>query len=862
MPSPPRYAEIVIDWLCDGGQYEDIPGDLIEQYEYNFEKKSKSSAYVTYLWAALCLFQPFILKEKFKYNPRIAYSISAIAFYRNINKSKFRFLIVSSGLSLGLVFAAFIFHYINYELSYEKSYTNYQNIYRIASTERASTSPLFSHKVEEDFDEISKIGRMTRLKSKVVAYNNVKEIKRRGYYANNELLDIFSFDFIKGQLSTALTSPYTVVLTKSMAEKFFDKADPIGNHITIGNDNSYVISAVIEDLPMNSHIKVDYFVSIPTLYKNASEHFLENPYLAVMYNYTLLNKDQARNVNEKLKDYTYSFLINIDETTTQADIDGDKEYFELHPIASIHLESHRERELSANGDMVHIYVLISLAVIVLLIAGINFFNHSITQLLRRAKELNVRKAIGANDRQLKAQFLIEVFLALVAIGLCSIIISIISVPLYTNITGLSFSKYVIYSWDYLLILLGILCSLFVCGSVFSLFLIHKITAKKSVSTFKLRSFQISVFRKVLLTIQFSITLLVIIATVIMVNQMSFIENSDLGYDADTFLYVELNGEYQEDLDANFNTIINLLTANSSIESVSRVSDRMGDRFGQDPIRKSYDHNPKSSIDMRFMCTDKYFIPSINVDIIKGRNFYDSINEAIINEAAVEQLYASNVIGDSLFSLMFGDINIVGVVENFNYNCLHNKVEPLIIFNRPFYARILAIKINTVDYYTTVSFIEDILTNILPKSAYDFSFLKDSFDRQYDFEKGLTKIAKILCVVTLIMLYLGLQSLIGFIFETRNKEIAVRKVLGAARHQLISLLSLEFVVILVVATIITLPIGWFLSEYWLSFFEFRINSIFQHVILITGVSWLALILLIILNVYSALKTKTIRQLEYN
>ena len=324
---------------------------------------------------------------------------------------------------------ALVFHYVNYELSYEKSYPNYQNIYRLGSTKWASTSLVFSKKVEEEFDEIKSIGRLCKVGSRILGYKDESTVVSRGYYANNELVSIFSFSFLRGYNQTALSEEYSVILTKNIANKLFKHEDPLGKYITLNNDKTYKVTGVINNLPTNSHLKVDYLISFPTIYKELPKHLPNSYHSSFINNYVLLDNKLADSVNKKLQQYTYTFWHNIYESVTQQYIDEDKDYYGLQNITSIRLSKPKEAELSKSGNVVYIYILVTLGIIIFIIASINFFNHIIVQLLRRAKELNVRKALGASHIQLIAQFLIEVSLALIAIGICSALISTICAPL-------------------------------------------------------------------------------------------------------------------------------------------------------------------------------------------------------------------------------------------------------------------------------------------------------------------------------------------------------------------------------------------------------------------------------------------------
>ena len=434
--------------------------------------------------------------------------------------------------------------------------------------------------------------------------------------------------------------------------------------------------------------------------------------------------------------------------------------------------------------------------------------------------------------------------------------------LYEKITGLHTGGKVVFFKEYITILIGILCSIFFVAGLFSNFIIKKIISNRSVSTLTLPKIQIGFLRKALLSTQLSITLLVILITAIIHYQMDFIEKARIGYAIDSVLYTKLSGLYGKKLNDSYDSLRIALTSNPSVESVSRVSYVFGKRFGKDRIRKSKEADINTELQVRMICADKYFITHLDHGLIQGRNFGNSSNEAIINESAAHLLDSLYLSDNSFYSGLYGDLKIVGVVKNFNYATLHKKIEPLIIVHRPDLANQLAFKILGDDHYNTLNFIETNLMAFFPNSAIEFLFLKDSFREQYKSENNLSNIGEVLSIIVLVMLYIAIQSLVGYIIETRNKEIVVRRILGAKHNQIIKLLSKEFLVILSISGVITCALGWWVTEYWLNLFEYKIDSWQLYFITALILSFFTIGALVLYNIRSNYKSTSIQSLRYN
>jgi putative ABC transport system permease protein len=770
---------------------------------------------------------------------------------RNLFRQKAYSFFNLLGLALGISCGLLLSLHIREELSYEKNFPKHERIYRMVTTEWSKSSPPLAGEMMKAFPGIKSIARFAQRGTSVVNTEAGKQTESEGFFADSSTIGIFDLKGVTGDPVLALSEPSSVVLTRSMAEKLFGKKDPAGQKLTFGDNEELWVKAVIEDLPANTHLKFDYLVSMPTFYKYVPPEWTNNRGWMFGWTYVLFNKKEDINKAEKrLKDFYINYYHDFD-SKEEADREASKARFQ--PLTDIHLHSDLIQEMGPNSSIIYIYIFIAVEILILIIACVNFINLFTTQALKRLKEVGIRKILGAKKGQLVLQFMGEAFMLTILAGFLAIIIYQLALPFYNNITGKHVSIWQLFQPSNLVIIIGIIVFVGLLSGLFPALFISKFEPVSSLKSKNPKSPAI-VLRKSLVVFQFVVSGLLIISTILIYQQMNLFRNKQLGFDKDQVVVAKLYGKFKEKMITQRNLIKNELLRNPDILAVGKASNVIGDDLSVESVTPLNVPQGKQYPSVRVMRIDENYLNVLNIKLKEGRNFSTAFNDSasfIINEEAAKMLELKNPLGSTVVNNTFGlQGKIVGVIKDFNFTSLHHQVEPLVLEYNPWATGSLFIKIRPGKTAEALSFLKSTTAKFSPNTLFSYGFLDERIAGLYSKENNMSGILKVFAALAIIISCLGLFGLVAHASETRTKEIGIRKVIGASAGNLISLLSKDLVILVLIGNLIAWPLAWYAVNKWLQEFTDKITISWSVFVLSTAVT---LIIAILTIAYHCLKT---------
>ena len=756
---------------------------------------------------------------------------------RNILRHKGISFLNISGLAIGIACSILITLFVTHELSYDRFHENAGEIYRVAvrasigdtKINQTYSSAITFIKLLEDFPETEtgvkffNIGR-TPIS---VGDNTFYETKVMG--VDSTFFDVFSFPLIYGDKETVLSQPNTLVITESTAKKYFRQTDVVGETLTLDFSSfgqgivEYKIVGVAKDFPGNSHFHTDFLlsmVSFPELISNTG--WSSNNFIV----YLQMQKGTSKSeFDEKLKSFTRNYMgeDKFDEWVAQGNF---WEYY-LQPLTDIHLNSDLNGELEANGNKTYVYIFSVVSIIILLIACINFMNLSTAKSSLRAKEVGMRKVVGARRGSLIGQFLSESII----ISYISLILGLLLVhafmPIYITLVDRPLElNYFDNNIVIPVLLIGGLIIGVVSGSYPAFFL----SSFKPTSILKQNTGNSkggSWIRNILVIFQFSISIFLIIGTLTVYNQLRYLQTKQLGFNKEQILIINNPGTLAGERIETFKEILRTQTAVSQVSGSNFLPGQSFSNigFGAEDVAENFTLN--------IGVVDYNYAQTLELELVEGRFFdrdfkSDSV-AAILNEKAVEILGWEDPLGKKInnWSQERGNFMVVGVVKDFHYESLHQDVRPMALFlSGGYYTRTesnISVRLYTTDMPSVITMIEAEWQKEASGMPFEYSFLDEDYNKLYINEQQTSKIFTIFSVLAIFIACLGLFGLASFITDQKTKEIGLRKVLGASVGRLIQMLNAIFVKWVVVASIIAWPLAWLAMDNWLQNFAYRINQ---------------------------------------
>jgi len=746
---------------------------------------------------------------------------------RNFRRHKGYSFINIAGFAIGMACCLLILIYVRHELSYDRYHKDADRICRIVIDIRTQTanrvfalvSPTVAPALKADYPQIECAARAVPTSARLVRLEEKSFYEDRFMYADQELFDIFTIPFIQGIPQEALTRPSTLVISQRMAFKYFGSANPLGKTLNI-NQAEYEITGVIEDSPENTHMKYDLIASLKTL-SNWSE--MSNWHSTMFYTYLKLKP------NVEIEEFSQQVSRLADKYVGERlDSRGKTYNYFLQPISSIHLHSHLRYEIEPPGNPVYVYIFSFVGLFILLIACLNFMNLATARSANRAKEVGMRKVVGAQKLQLVCQFLGESLLVSF-LSLCfAMVIVRYTIPLLNNLTGISMSFDELLNPIVLFFLIGGTVLVGLAAGLYPAFVLSAfrpaVTLKGALSATS-RSFAM---RTVLVVVQFSISVFLIIGTLTIYRQFNFMKNQHLGFEKEQKLVLPLRGGIS--IEKNYKTVKDMFSKHSSITGAAVSSSVPGRGVSNFSIGLVGEEDEKNQ-SMFHLYFDENFIPNYGIEIVAGRAFQKEMSTDIrgaflINEAAIKAFGWSRpeeALGKRLQTGYGGRVNpIIGVTKNFHYRGLQNEVEPLVMEFLPEIFRYITLSIDITNLKDTLAFVESQWKVLFQGNPFESFFLDTDFDKQYRADEQVGRIFGIFTLLGLFIACLGLLGLASFAAESRTKEIGVRKVLGASVTGIVLMLSKQFTKWVLLANGFAWPIAYYFMYRWLKNFAYRIN----------------------------------------
>lgn len=826
-------ASRLLEYMLDDYIRYSALGDFEERFHNTVVKKGPLPAQLFY-WSQVILQVPTFFKNS------LYWSIEMFKNYfklgsRNIVKHKGFSFISIAGLALGLALFILVSLYVQFELSFDRFHENQNRIYRVeqvlaheSSTEPTAGCPTaLSAALSTDIAGFEGITKVLRYRLDITTSDNRIFGENDVFAVDNAFLDMFTFPLLKGDRSTALVEPYSLVITESLAKRLFGIKEPIGQVIRGDNQFDLTITGVIEDVPNNSHLQFSALLSVstyPSLFGNDVFNRWGDNWVPL---YVLLEPNQSfLETNEKLLTFLKKY---------QGEESRNELY--LRPLNKLHLHADVSGEFAVVGSINNIYIFLAISIFVLIIACINFMNLATARSADRAREVGMRKVVGAQRSSLIRQFLSESFLTVLSAIVFAILLAIVLLPEFNQIVSRQLSLNLLNNWTFslglllLTVFVGLFAGFYPAMILSSFRPVEVLRGKVSSGARNI------LLRKILVVFQFSISILMIIGTTIILQQNNFLLNKDLGYNTEQILIVP--GSESPEKAESFRTE---LFKNPNILEVG-----MNDYMPHSSSNWTYvaweGAGPEEYMKMNVNYVDEYFIPTYQMSVVDGRPFTSGMrswedNAVILNETAARQIGWDNPIGKKIVynvdyrSRTVGGATVVGVVKDFHFLSLHNPIGPIMmrLLSKKDSGGNYSVKISTQNVPRTIAFISDEFGKLYPEQIFNFRFLDEDFQQLYLEEKKTGQVILYLAVLAILIACMGILGLSSYTIKQRTKEVGIRRVVGASVTNITFHLTKDFLKLVLLANILAWPVGYFVMQEWLKNFPYR-----------TGISWLVFVL---------------------
>ncbi|MBN8820982.1 MULTISPECIES: ABC transporter permease [unclassified Spirosoma] len=837
--SPPRLADRLLTWFCAPHLREEVLGDLHERYAIRVKRVGATRARRRYWRDVMTYMRPEFLKrqpQNFS-NPKTTDMLRnyITVAWRNLMTNKSFTAINMLGLAIGLTSFMLIAVYVYNELSYDKYPTHANQIYRIhlsvTGNGDVAVYPNVDVAVGEGMQKaFPEVIASTRLGPAIdyVQYKDNQFKETHLAFADSNFLQLFSIPFIKGNPATALVAPNSIVVSEEFAKKYFGNEDPMGKSLAVGTQRSaFTVTGIIDKIPDNSHFHADAFLSLST-------HHITNPTWSNLGFFTYLElseKGDPKKLEAKFPQLVAKYVVpevqrDMGISLAEARKSIDTFRFSLQPLTDIHLYSNTKYEMEPNGDIKYVYIFSALALFILLLACINFTNLSTAQAAKRSREVGIRKVMGSVKNQLVFQFLTEsVLLTLLAMVVAYGLLFLL-LPYFNQVADKQLSFFYFLDYRTILTLFGVSILSGIIAGVYPAFFLSSFSIIKTLKgAFFGKGSQKKSLHSGLIVFQFAISTILLIATLVVYRQLQYMQNKKLGYDKDQVIALpdtRLLGDQQlafkEQLAQNSHVVA---------ASLSRYTPG-GIMMDGTQIYPKNETSNGAEIHANIFHVDYDYLRTLGIQVLQGRNFSrdfptDSISGILINESAVRELgwKNTNPVGKSVVRSGNHEFKVIGVVKDFNYVSVKQKVAPLMLMMGRNSGGIV-VKIKTTDVSGFLDDLKKQWTAFNANGPLEYHFLDDQFATFYASEQRTQQLFTAFAVLAVIIASLGLFALSAFVIEQRTKEIGIRKVMGSSIPGIVQLLVKDFIQLVVIAVVIASPIAWYAMNHWLEDFAYRID----------------------------------------
>jgi putative ABC transport system permease protein len=865
-PTPPHWPNQLLEWLCPDHLLEEVQGDLQERYTLRVQKWGEKKAHYLYFKDVLAYMRPLLIKRNLVstssltfIHPHMLHHFITIA-YRNLLKRKSYAAINIIGLAVGITCCLLIALYVQHELSYDRYHTNADRVYRVIHAYRNSQNgetlpPPVPEEFQvwgnapvgptlaTDFLEIEKVVQFTSHNSLLLQNGDKRFQEENLLFMDSTAFGVFSWTLLAGDPATALVAPNSIVLTQSTAKKYFGNANPVGQTLQVENQEVFTVTGLMEDVPANSHFTFNGLISMTTFRKQRAEIFGWWGYVD-FYTYLLVKPQTSiASMQAKVPDFLKRHNDNKGYTLS----------FER--LTDAYLHSVAGRQPGVTGNLSNVYIFSLIALFILVIACINFMNLSTARSMERAKEVGVRKVVGAQRSGLIRQFLAESLLLSVLAALLSWVLARVALPFVEELSGKSLSSEILFSWEVFVLLLAGAIIVGVLAGSYPAWVLSQFRPTLVLKGAFHSSNKGIALRKVLVVFQFSLSMALIAGTGIVFSQLNLLRSHDLGFQKEQMLII--NFGFDQEIAKKMDVIKNELLNHPSVMSASasravpgefipnahtEIQSAEGDMLQHGPLLYEIDYD---------------FIPNFGIEMAAGRAYSrnfpaDTAKSLLINEAAARLYGYTNpeeIIGKR-FSQWGREGTVIGVVKDFNFRSLHQRVEPLALRFAPQSEGALgrlALRIKSDNIHSAIAALEKQWNGLSPQRPFLYSFLDESFNKQYQADLHFGRLFSVFSGLAIFIACLGLFGLASFTAGQRTREIGIRKVLGASAFSIVTLLSKDFIKLIVLAILLATPVSWYMMNQWLDNYAYRITinpiifavaGLLAVIIAILTVSWQA------------------------
>ena len=839
---PPRLILRIFRWYCHPMLADHIEGDLIEVHQAWMRSHGRWMANIRLAAELVLLFRPGIIRPW--QSPRFVttysmYKSFVIVAWRNFLKTKGYSSINIFGLAIALTACMLILLYVRHELSYDRFNEHADRIYQVNNEIKfgdnhidvACAAPAFGASAKQEIPQVEQTTRLRWFGSLLIKKDNELVRQNDVAYADSTLFDVFTIPFISGNPKKALSEPNSIVLTESIARKFFGTTAVLGKHLMVENNKVRTITGVVQDIPSNCHFRFQCFVPMVE-----DERANNNDWSGGQnyHTYLLLRTDAdlslvERELNVMMNKHLGPELkMLINKTIEEFEAQGDYFRATLTNLPDIHLHSNRMGELYGSGKVEYVYMFSAIAVFIMIIAIINFMNLSTARSANRAREVGVRKVLGSLKTSLVQQFILESILTstlsmIIAIGMTTMIL-----PQFNDLTGKSFDTAVLYapatigSLIVMILIVGLLAGSY---PAFYLSAFQPATVLKGSKGGSRRSF----VRNTLVVLQFAASVTLIAFTIVTYLQMDYIRHRDLGFDREQVLIINNISQVENRVESLKNSLLAIQGVDQATVSGFLPVNYMR---SNNTFFKSPTLDIAGAISMQAWTVDDQYVPTMSMSILEGRNFSEHIisdsTAIVLNESAARFLGGKDIIGMKLFVTndLQGNVTavrVIGIVKDFHFSTLREQVGPLALVYRKSGIS-MALKLNTDDVPSLMDKVARSWKTLMPEAPFEYSFMDEDFDRLYTGERQAGTLFTIFSSLSIFISCLGLFGLAAFMAEQRSKEIGIRKVLGASVYGITSLLSRDFLRLVLLAVVLATPLAWLLIGKWLEGFAYRVDIV--------------------------------------
>ena len=745
---------------------------------------------------------------------------------RNFLRHKAYTFINIAGLAIGIACCIMILLWVQDELSYDRFHENAKDLYVATFSNGSNVTPTaLAPYLKAEYPEVTHTSRYAFIGRNLLKFKDTDIYQEGGIMVDMDFLKMFTLPFLKGNPETAFEEPHSILLSEEVALKLFDSSDPIGQTLTYNTNLDLKVTGVFEDYPSNSHIQFQYILptSLAMSYnKNYNTWDVNN-----LRTYVQLRKNTpVESVDAKITDV-------VERHRPQ-----DKRSMSLQPITRVHLNPlHHE-----GGAILYVYLFSTLAFFILLIACINFINLTTARSSNRAKEVGIRKTVGACRAHLIRQFFGESLIMTMIASVLAVGLVYLFLPMFNSLTGKTFTGQLLIQGMIVLGILGIIFLTVVMAGSYPSLLLSRFQTVKVLKGKMMSSVKGAFFRKVLVVLQFSLSILLILGALMIFRQVHYLRARDVGYDRDNIVYFGIGTRFRQ----NIETIKTEWLSHSSILGVTLTDIapyRWQSNAGYGDVH--WEGKTNQQVKMVMMSVDYDYLDTFGLKMAQGRFFSkefstDASDAYVVNQAAIRAMEMDDPIGKEL---IVWDLKkrIIGVVQDYHFESLHNEIIPMAMRVDPNGHFQACVRISPVRIPETLAFLESKWKEIYPEYPFEYRFLDDSIENQYRSEQAIGKLVTVFTALALFISCLGIFGLSSFTAEQRTKEIGIRKVLGATVSSIIKHISKEFVFLVIIANIIIWPLAYFIMNRWLQTFAYRISMSWWPFVL-TGIAVLVVSLL--------------------